>query len=359
MGDGINNRELIFFRNFMIPAPILVGIELNPGPALSEEKRQNIILLKQLGFSNKDVARKLGVTVATVRKWWKKFNKRTDRQPQNFKNSPGQGRKRKLTRKQEKQVVKKAKKKDAPQIAADIGGVEAHTVRRTLLDHGLKYLVRKKVEKLTKSQEEKRLDFATKRLHDTWKYALFTDEKTWHVGSTKRKSWQDPHNREVDEIKRHPAKLHVWGGIGLHFKTDLYFFTENLNSSLFCKILKKRLPPSQAFGVRGKETQAWILVQDNDPKHKSKRATELLDRIAPDRLADWCSNSPDFNPIEDVWSIMDHQIQKVGPKNVDQLKSALKKAWKNLDMQHVIASINSLPRRFQECIDLKGARTSY
>ena len=54
-------------------------------------------------------------------------------------------------------------------------------------------------------------------------------------------------------------------------------------------------------------------------------------------------------------------LNQLGESNkaIAELKSALKKLWKNLDMEHVIASINSLPRRFQECIDLKGARTSY
>jgi transposase len=351
-------------KKFMIPAPILVGIELNPGPALSQERRRDIVRWKKDGLGNNAIAEKLKVHVQTVRRWVRRCCKKPSVKT-SFKNRPGQGRKRKLTKKQERQIVKKAKIKDenAPQIAREMnkipGGVSMDTIQRTLKEHGLKYLVRRKREKITPVQAKKRLEFAKKRRHDDWKYALFTDEKTFQVGSTKHKSWQDPKNRKTDEVKRHPAKIHVWAGIGLHFKTELYFFTGNMNADVYCKILTKRLPPAHAFDLRPYDRDKWVVVQDNDPKHKSKKGTKVLDDLAPDRLPDWPSNSPDFNAIEDVWSMLEYELQQTGPKNIPALKSALRKAWKNLDATKVKSSIESIPRRLEECIRLKGERTSY
>ena len=103
----------------------------------------------------------------------------------------------------------------------------------------------------------------------------------------------------------------------------------------------------------------WILVQDNDPKHKAKKSTKLLDKMAPDRLPDWPSNSPDFNPIEDVWSLLDDGIKHKTIKSLHDLKKNLTKAWENLDMEKIRASIASLPKRFNECIERNGERTSY
>jgi hypothetical protein len=219
----------------------------------------------------------------------------------------------------------------------------------------LKYLVRKKQEEILPLQAKKRMEFATNRLNDDWKYALFTDEKTFQVGGSKHKSWQDPKARKTDKYKRHAPN----GGIGLHFKTDLYFFSGNLNADLYCKILKSRLPPAQSFNIHPRARDKWILVQDNDPKHKSKKGQKVLNILAPDRIPDWPSNSPDFNPIEDIWSELDYELQKTGPKNITKLKSALKKAWKNLDETKVKSSIESIPRRLEECLKLKGERTSY
>jgi hypothetical protein len=239
------------------------------------------------------------------------------------------------------------------------GGVNEITIRRTLKEHGLKYLVRKKRQVLTPLQVENRLKFAQKRLQDDWKYALFVDEVTFKVGCKKKKSWQDPNDRKTDEVVRHPAKLHVWAGIGLHFKTKLYMFEEILKADLYCKILNDRLPPAESWGLPPHGRSKWILVQDNDPKHTSKKVKKLLDKLAPDRLSDWPSNSPDFNPIEDVWSTLDFELQKIKPKTIPALKTALRKLWKNLDAPKVKSSIESIPRRLKECIELKGQRTSY
>ena len=188
---------------------------------------------------------------------------------------------------------------------------------------------------------------------------FFTDEKTFQLGSHKHKSWQDPNDRVIEEVKRHPPKIHVWGGIGLHFKTKLYFFDKNLNSTLFCKILKARLPPAESFDLPPHGSNKWVLVQDNDPKHKSAQSQKILDILAPDRIKDWPSNSPDINPIEDVWSMMDYELQLKPPKNIRTLKSTLRKAWAELDVSKVTASIQSLPKRLNECIQLEGQRTSY
>ena len=86
---------------------------------------------------------------------------------------------------------------------------------------------------------------------------------------------------------------------------------------------------------------------------------KLLDILAPDRLKDWSSNSPDFNIMEDGWSWMEGELQRKGPKSLRALKSQLTTAWNNLPMSKVENSIQSLPKRFQQCIDLNGERTSY
>jgi transposase len=351
---------MFYLKDSMIPAPLLVGVELNPGPSPAEKKREQIVLLKKLGTMTKRViADAVGVDPHTVQNTWKRF-----KQKRSLKNKAGQGRKRKLTTKQAKQVAKKAKKgKDSPELAREyygkVGGISARTIRRTLRDQGLRYLVRRKLPILTVEQQKLRLAFAKKRLNYDWKYVLFTDEKTFQLGGTPHKSWQDPHERQTDEVKRHAPKVHAWAGIGSHFKTKLYLFHQNLDKDLMHKILKEHLPPPHVYDLPIRHRNKWIFVQDNDPKHRSKKVTNLLDEIAPDRLLDFPSMSADFNPMEDIWSILDRSLQHQTIKTMAQLKTALKKEWKRLDMQLIRKSVESMPRRLQECIDLKGKRTFY
>jgi hypothetical protein len=277
-----------------------------------------------------------------------------------MKNKAGQGRKRKLTRKQEKAIAKKAKKgKDSPELAREVGDISPSTIQRTLKEQGLRYLTRRKREQLTEDQIKRRLAFARARLHDDWKYVLFTDEKSFQLGGTPHKSWQDPDERVVDELKRHSPKVHVWGGIGKHFKTDLYFFHENLDANLMCKILKQNLPPKHIYNLSPRLHNKWIFVQDNDPKHRSKKVTKVLEQEAPDRILDFPANSPDFNPIEDIWSMVARALEHKNIKKMSQLKTEIKKEWISLDLHLIRSSVESMPKRLQECIDNKGERTSY
>jgi transposase len=356
----IKYRIKYWLKHWMIPAPPLVGIELNPGPSEAEKKRDQIVLLNKTGKMNEqEIAEIVGCSRKTVTRVLKRKEKNKKKNV-SMKNKPGQGRKRKLTTKQEQTIAKKAKKgKDAPELASEVGDISARTIRRTLRSQGLRYLVRKKEEKLTENQIQRRLAFARKRLNDNWKYVLFTDEKTFELGGSPDKSWQDPNERVTDEVKKHSGKVHVWGGIGNHFKTNLYFFHETLDATLMYKILNSNLPPKHIYELPPRLHNKWIFVQDNDPKHKSKKVTKLLDKKAPDRLLDFPANSPDFNAIEDIWSIIDHALEHKKIKNISQLKTAIKKEWNNLHMQLIRNSVESMPRRLQECIDLKGKRTHY
>jgi transposase len=348
-------------NTFMIPAPRLVGVELNPGPALSDDQRKEILTLhNKAGFGSRRIAETLKIGRRTVQRVLKKYQEN-----ETVKNLPGQGRKRKTTREMTKKIKAKAKRrKSAPQIARDLsqevpGGISETTVRRRLKEMGGQYLVIKKLEELSPDQEQRRLQFARARKDHTWRYELFVDEKSWEIGVPLQKCWQFPNNRVTDERKRHPPKIHCWGGIGYHFKTRLYFFKKNLNADLYGKILRNRLPPEYRYNLNPSLYNKWILVQDNDPKHKSKIVTELLDDIAPDRIKDFPANSPDFNPIEDIWSFMQTTLQYKKIKDIPALKRHLTEIWNNLDMNVIRASVESLPKRMAECIKRKGKRTDY
>ena len=52
-------------------------------------------------------------------------------------------------------------------------------------------------------------------------------------------------------------------------------------------------------------------MQDGAKAHTAKESIEFLDKVAPDRIKNHPPNSPDFNPIEDMWSHLDREIRKV------------------------------------------------
>ena len=154
----------------------------------------------------------------------------------------------------------------------------------------------------------------------------------------------------------------VWGGIGYYFKTPLVFCKQKakLNSEGYLQILKKHLPPKtrSQYCPKGKEDD-WAFLQDNATCHKTHEVMDYLEREAPYYVRNYPALSPDFNIIEDVWSQMNEELNKYKITNLTSLKSHLKKIWNKISWETVYKSVNSMPNRLQECINLHGERTKY
>jgi len=303
----------------IVPAPRLIGIHPNPGPAgrrelTDEEKWKIVIRWKDDKKCMHAIAKELNVSRRVVQRLVQKYQ-----QTHSVERRSGQGRKRKLNSATQRNMVKKAKSgKCAPAIMRSYNlnkeskteTISERTVHRALRSKGLKYMSVTQRETLTSTQIRNRLAYACERLNFNWKIVLFTDEKTFPLGAAEARAWQDPKDRKTRPKLVHPTKLHVWGGIGHYFKTKLYFFQQNLDGKLYREILKNRIPPYFSPDCPSEIRGDWVFLQDNDPKHKAKLTLEYLDEIAWDRIQDHPANSADLNIMEDAWSYLDQEVKK-------------------------------------------------
>jgi len=74
---------------------------------------------------------------------------------------------------------------------------------------------------------------------------------------------------------------------------------------------------------------------------------------------DWPSNSPDLNPIENLWAIVKRNVEKRRPKNLSELESFLGEEWDNIPNSLLISLVDSMSRRCNEVIEKNGERISY
>ncbi len=68
---------------------------------------------------------------------------------------------------------------------------------------------------------------------------------------------------------------------------------------------------------------------------------------------DWPGNSPDLNPIENLWNIMKEGLKTKDIGSTPRRQAELKKLWVPLDqaMLHILS--DSMPRRLQMVLDAK------
>jgi hypothetical protein len=77
-------------------------------------------------------------------------------------------------------------------------------------------------------------------------------------------------------------------------------------------------------------------------------------------VMDWPGNSPNLNPIENLWSIMKKKLKEDHTiTSLNKLQDAIKKMWVQLPNDLMMKLAQSMPRRLRMCIENKGQMTKY
>ena len=102
----------------------------------------------------------------------------------------------------------------------------------------------------------------------------------------------------------------------------------------------------------------FIFQQDLAPAHTAK-TTKTWFNDHGITVLDWPANSPDLNPIENLWGIAKRKMKDMRPNNAKELKAAIEASWSSITPQQCHRLIASMPRRIKAVIHAKGAQTKY
>jgi transposase len=331
---------------------------------LSDFEKGQIVTWREAGDSLRTIAAKLNRSAPCILKFLQKFESLGTSARQS-----GSGRPKKTSERDDRAIVREVQKDrfvSAKQIKANLNlsGVHERTIRNRIREHGMyrSYWSAKKPF-ISKENRRKRLLWAQNHLHwtlDEWRSVLWSDESPFVlVYSGKRRVWRRENERYLPSTTRatvkHDKKINVWGCFSARSVGRLYRIVGNLDQVYYKKILQQEMIPS-AQDIFGDES--WIFQQDNDPKHTAKSVQNYL-RNKSITVLDWPSQSPDLNPIENLWSYLEHSTIERKPKSEAELFEILEKAWEDIPAELLHSLVESMPRRCQAVIDAKGYATKY
>lgn len=334
--------------------------------AISDETRARIVGLSEAGKTGVDIAAIVRVHVRTVQRVVKKF-----REDGTYKCKPCGGSHAKKLSDRDVRAIIRVSKTHRRSTLSEITNicstqVSRSTIRRALHESGIFSRIAVKKPFLTHRHMSKRLAFAQKYCGWTikeWERVVWTDESTFEVGKISKQVhvWRYAHERYsssciVPTFKSGRTSLMIWGAFAGGQKSQLVFMPKDRRSA---KDFVEVVYNVELLHFMSRVPQG-LLMEDGAPVHRSKvceewRQTHLLKKL------DWPANSPDLNPIENLWKILKDVVQHgpICPKNLDDLKVVIDREWRLINPTKLLQLCHSMPSRLQAMIEANGGHTRW
>ncbi|KAI8432055.1 hypothetical protein MSG28_004574 [Choristoneura fumiferana] len=313
--------------------------------------KAKIVVLWEQKQPIKKIARDMGVTRKTVRRWIQRYQAtgdvKCDRQgPRPVAYTDESERHRNIVQDHSVAPFKSTRS------SAETFGVSLSTVRRHLHAANIhSYKPARKI-KLTDDHRTNRVNFATRYLNFDWEneIVIFTDEKCFKSDKDGRKIlWRRSGERYNPN---NVLDLRTSGRLTLG---ELVEIGGRMNSERYLEVLKDVMLPS--VRVAYPEGQIY-LVHDNSSVHKSKIVKDWLNSQKDITEFEWPAKSPDLNPIENLWGQMVLNWDSSEIRSKKNLDNEVNKTWELLrNSDTCFNMVSSMKTRLQEVIDMASCRS--
>lgn len=273
----------------------------------------------------------------------------------------------------ERKIVRMSKKnprKSAPMLAKEVEESTgkrscAQTIRRVLNNGGMHCRMARRKPFVSDKNRKARVKFAKEHMTKGggfWDQVIFCDESKFNIfGCDGDRRIYRENGRALDKenlfgtVKHGGGHVVVWGCMAASGVGRLVFVEGNMDKNQYLRILQENLKQSAShLGLR----DHFRFYQDNDPKHKSGIVQTWLIWSCP-HIIQTPAQSPDLNPIENLWDYLERQIRKRTITGLPSLKIAIQEEWEKIPMSYTRKLVDSMPKRIKMVIDQKGLPTKY
>ncbi|CAB4392281.1 unnamed protein product [Rhizophagus irregularis] len=312
------------------------------GKELSETLRERIIGSYLSGIKQCIISEELGVSKSTVNDTIKRYKKTGSATPEKCPGRP----------------------KCLPNTIHELYNVLfVKTIRKYLHNEGLGNYTAQKKPLLTRKQRKDRLRWSKdkKNWQEEWKQVVWSDESRFALFESdgRVRVWRragDAYNKDCIQltVKFGGGSVMFWGCFGWHGVRPLIVVEGNMDSDKYVNVLANHFIPWVSNYPNS------IFQQDGASCHTSSYTVWWMSSHAVPIL-DWVAQSPDLNPIENLWNHLDRQVRKRRPlpKSKQELISAVQEEWEKITIETIHDLILSLPRHIKAVIKAKGRHTKY
>ena len=301
------------------------------------------------------------------------------------------GRPRKVTEREERELVrvlKKLRETDGSltskkvQVEAGLTHISNRTVRAILNKHGFRYLQSRRKGLLTVKDLKHRLQFARRMdknyIEDVWsrQICFFLDGSSFvhktnpsdQARAPASKVWRRP-NEGLKKSCTSKGKKAGSGGKVAHFimcisyGKGVYFCEryEKMDGPFFSGFIKRNFRKliRNSCNPMGK-----MFVQDGDPSQNSAAARRQLEKIGV-QVHSIPARSPDLNPIENVFHLLNKELQNgavaqnITHENFEQFCRRVKSIAQSIPSETIDKINGSMPKSIRQVISARGGRLQY
>ena len=240
----------------------------------------------------------------------------------------------------------------------------AKTTRNRILARMAETKRPKKNPLLTTRHKTLRIDWAKTYMKTDMKHVLFTDESRATLDGPDgwSRGWVIRGDQCPTRIRRQQGGggVMLWAGIVGDELVGPFRVQEGvkLTSNTYCQFLKSFLEP-WLEEVPLSRLRNLIFMHDNAPSHAAKATTQYLGSIGfkNKTMMIWPPNSPDLNPIENLWGIVKRRVHADGKQyfSKDELWEAIKQAADSIPRSLIRKLTESVNERLFNIIRLNGS----